>query len=541
MMQAVTGSWRLFRLALRRDRVKLTISLLAIGVLVPMLVTGVSEVFASDDEMKQGLALLAANPIMRLFGLPTGDALGNLIMLRAFMMLAIIAALVNSFAIVRHTRQNEELGRSELLGSNVVGRHAGLVSALGLAVVINICISALVAGGAIIGGLPAVGSVAMGLAVGTTGLMFAGVAAVTAQLSQTSRGANGYAAVAIMASFMLSGVGSVLGQVQGAAADPAWPIWLSPMGWSQLLKPFAGEQWWLLFVIAAFFISCVALALALSSRRDVGRGLLAMRPGRAVAPPGLLGAVGLAWRLQRGMFFGWLIGMTLLGVIYGLVAGDVEELFSQAEGIAEIFVATTGSDQLLLAFFGSVVGLMALFVLAYGVSAAIRLRAEEDRALEYLLSTGLSRLRWAGAQFGVALAATFVMLIVSVAAVGIAAEATLDQSLSVLWPVIVGAALQFPALAVIIGSVLLLFGFVPRYTVGIAWGVVALSIILSPFFSSLLSLPEQFGNLSPLSHVPVVPPVDAITYTPVLILSAVAVLFIGLGLWRFSNRDILTK
>jgi ABC-2 type transport system permease protein len=352
------------------------------------------------------MAFLAANPAMRLFGLPTGGELGHLLMLRTFTMMAIIIALINTFTVIRHTRQNEELGRFELVGSAAVGRYAGLTAVLIVALLANVLIVGLVYAGLATGDLPASGALLMALALGAIGIVFSGIAAVCAQLTQTSRGANGLASACLAAAFLLSGIGSVLGELQpdGLMVEPAWPSWITPIGWGQLLQPFAEENWWILSLFAVFWVVSVAAAHLLSTHRDVGSGMVEARAGREFARAGLLSMTGLTWRLQKGIFISWLVGVTLLGVIYGIVAADVEDLMGQAEGIAEIFVQAAGAEEIMLAFFGAIASILGMFILAYAVQMTLRLRAEEVRALDLMLSTNVGRMRWlfvhlGGAQF----------------------------------------------------------------------------------------------------------------------------------------------
>lgn len=541
-MTELTATWRLARLALRRDRVKLSITITCIGIFVAALTTGVHEIFATEAEMRRGAAFLSANPAMRLFGLPNGAEMGNLMMLRGFTMISIIVALISTFTVIRHTRQNEELGRSELIGSHVVGRHAGLMAALIVAAVANLALSVLIYAGLVFGGLPAGGSLAMAIAVGLVGLAFAGFAAVAAQLTQTSRSANSIAAAGVILSFMLSGIGSVLGRLKpsGVEVEAAWPIWFTPIGWAQMIRPFADENWWMLLLFAGFFIGCITAAVVLANKRDVGSSIFAARPGRAFAQPGLLSLMGLTWRLQKNVFFGWLIGISLLSIVYGVVANDIDKLLSQAEGIAEIFVGATGSEEILLAYFGSIVNVLAIFVLAYAVSVSLRLKSEEDRALEFLLSTSLSRTKWALAHIGFLLGSITFMLLTAGFLAGLAAETVMGGSIDILWQVIAGALLHIPAIALLVGVVICVFGILPRYTGAVAWGAVAISIVLGPFFSSLLHLPAGVANISPLTHTPVVPPTDNIELLPLFILSAIATGLMLTGLLGFKRRDIST-
>jgi ABC-2 type transport system permease protein len=69
---------------------------------------------------------MAANPGMRLLSLSAGASEGAYAMSRGYVTLAILAAVMSALTVVRHTRQNEELGRAELVGATVVGRYAPL-------------------------------------------------------------------------------------------------------------------------------------------------------------------------------------------------------------------------------------------------------------------------------------------------------------------------------------------------------------------------------------------------------------------------------
>jgi ABC-2 type transport system permease protein len=542
-MKQLSGAWRLTLLALRRDRVKLSIAVVSVGTLLTMMVLGVSEIFASDKEMREGIAFLAANPAMRLFGLPTGAEFGNLLMLRTFTMWTIIVALINTFTVVRHTRQNEELNRTELLGSYVTGRYAPLVSALAVAGLVNVLIVVLAFAGLSLGDVPTSGAFAMALAIGLVGMAFATLTAVLAQLTQTSRGANGLAAASVIVAFLFSGIASVVGDLSadGMSVDPAWLIWLSPIGWGQLLYPFADENWAIIWIFVVAFVACILAAVWLLNRRDIGGSIFAARAGRAEASGGLLSTTGLTWRLQRTSFITWLSGITILGIIYGTIAPDVESILGQAEGIAEIFVGATGSDQIMLAFFGSITGMLGLFILAYGVSALLRVRSEEDRALEPLLSTKLGRTKWLATNALFVLAGIFTIAAAAGLATGLTAQLLLDGFDDIVWQVIIGVVLQLPAIALLLGIIVLVFGLLPRATNFIAWTVVSLSIVIGPLFYSLLNLPEGFGNISPLAHTPVVPPTDNIELQPVIVMISVALVLMISGALAFRQRDITTK
>ena len=206
----------------------------------------------THQALVEEIELFARTPALRIFGVVSGASIGSAFMTRGYLLLAVLAALMSALAVVRHTRQNEETGRAELVGAAVVGRHAGLAAALIVTVGANIVLAGLLGLVGIATGLPAVGSFMAGLAVGAFGIVFAGVAAVTVQLSSTTRGASGLAAAVLGLAFVVSGVGNMLGTVDasGRRVVSAWPAWLSPMGWGQQMRPFGGDIWWPLGLFA---------------------------------------------------------------------------------------------------------------------------------------------------------------------------------------------------------------------------------------------------------------------------------------------------
>jgi len=283
-MTVFTGTFPLVRIALRRDRIQLGLWVLALAAFMAMSANSFAGLYDTQRELEETVAILGANPVMRAMGLASGATVGALVMLRALPIVAILAALMSATAVVRHTRQNEETRRAELIGSAVVGRHAALAAALILVAGANVVLALLVAGGLMLNGLDVQGSLAAGAAVGAIGLAFAGVAAITVQVSERSRGATGLAAIAVGGAFLLSAAGNVLGSASssGFVVHSAWPAWLSPIGWAQQMRPFGGDHWWILGLFAAWFAATVVTAFALEARRDVGRGMI---PERLRAPP----------------------------------------------------------------------------------------------------------------------------------------------------------------------------------------------------------------------------------------------------------------
>ena len=100
----------------------------------------------------------------------------------------------------------------------------------------------------------------------------------------------------------------------------------------------------------------------------------------------------------------------------------------------------------------------------------------------------------------------------------------------------VGAALvSLPAVLFLIGVALVLFGWLPRATVA-AWGVFAV-IVAVGIFGPLLDLPQWLLDLSPFEALPAAPAED-MTWTPVAVVSAIALALMAAGAAGFRRRDL---
>jgi ABC-2 type transport system permease protein len=103
-------------------------------------------------------------------------------------------------------------------------------------------------------------------------------------------------------------------------------------------------------------------------------------------------------------------------------------------------------------------------------------------------------------------------------------------------PVLVGSSLALaPALWVLIGVTVALFGLLPRAAPA-AWGALGACYLMA-FLGPLLSLPDWVLDLSPFTHVPLLPAAD-FTVAPLVALTVVAALFTAAGLIGFRRRDV---
>jgi ABC-2 type transport system permease protein len=385
--------------------------------------------------------------------------------------------------------------------------------------------------GLVLLGQPVVGAVALGLALAAVGVAFAGIASVAAQLTASSRTANGIACVVLAVAYLLRAIGDSAG-----AGGLSWLSWLSPIGWGQQVRPYAGDRWWVLALPVALAVLTGWLAAALVARRDLGAGLLPDRPGPADAAAGLRGPLSLAWRLQRGTFTGWLVGFAVLGAVVGGLAHSVLGLADTSAQLSGIVAKLGGSGGIVDSFLAAMTGLLGLLAAAFTVQAVLRARSEETgQRAESVLCTGMGRVPFAGAHLTLAAVGGAVLLAVGGTTAGLADGLSSGNVGGTLPSVLVGALVQIPAAWVLAGVTVALFGLLPRLTAG-AWAALVVCLVLGQL-GPTLGLPQWAMDVSPFTHVPKLPG-GHVTGAPIGWLVLVSVLLAVAGLVGFRRRDI---
>ncbi len=522
------GTAALARLAVRRDRILLPVWLLVFAATAASAASATDGVYpTAEDRVRAAAGINDTAALVALYGRIYQPSLGAIAMIKLSGLVAAMVAVLVIVLVIRHTRAEEEAGRLELLGAAEVGRYAPLTAALLVTGGTSVLLGLLTAGALAGSGLPGAGSLAFGLAWAGVGLVFTAVAAVTAQLTTSARAAIGLAVSALVVTYLLRAVGD-----SATAGGPRWLSWLSPIGWGQQMRPYAGERWWVLAVPVLASVALAAGGYALAARRDLGAGLLPDRPGPAT---GRLGSpLALAWRLHRGAVAGWAAAFTLGGLLFGSIAGNVSGLLDSPQA-RDLVTKLGGEKGLTDAFLATELSVLAVIAAAYGVQAVLRLRAEEtSQRAEPVLATAVSRLRWAGSHLAVALAGT--VLLLAGAGLGAGVARAVDTGDAGQIGQLVGDALvQVPAGWVLVGIVVAAFGLLPRAIV-VGWAALVVFLLLGEF-GPLFKLSQPVMDVSPFAHLPKVPGVP-VTVQPLAWLVAVAAALMVAGLLGFRRRDV---
>lgn len=523
-----TGTAGLLRLYLRRDRIVAPAWILLLSVPLATVYVGSTEaVYPNAADRAAFAASIMASPAQRaLYGNVYGDSLGAVGIWKAGMFHLLIAVAV-ILTVIRHTRADEESGRTELLESTVVGRFAGLTAALTLTFGSVVLTGAVGFTGLLTLDIPAAGSLAFCVALTGSGLVFAAVAAVAAQVSPSARFARGAAFSVLAAAFTLRAVGD---------AGAEWMSWLSPLGWSLQVRPFAGDRWWVLVLHLVTAAALTAVAYVLLSRRDVGAGLIAERPGRGSASKGLRGSVSLAWRLDRGAIVLWTVGLILYGLLIGSVVHGIGDEIGNSQLAQDIVTRLGGTSAMEQAFIAVAFTMLAMVAGAFAVSLTLRLHQEEtSQHAETVLAGAVSRTRWLAGHLMMALLGSGAAILIAGLGAGLSYGVAAGDVAGILPTVLGTAAVQLPAVWLLAGVALALFGALPRFA-PVAWGVLV-AVIAVYLLGSLSGAPQWLIDLEPFTHVPHVG-TGTFTAVPLLWLLLIDAALIAVGVLTFRRRDV---
>ena len=306
----------------------------------------------------------------------------------------VVVALMGMFLVGRHTRADEENGRTELLRAAVLGRNAPVTAVLVVAAAAFAVLGALIALSLHEPGPPHRG----------LGRLRRGDGRVRPDVRRRHRGdraghraqphrARAPPARCSAASYVIRAIGDI---------GDGTLSWLSPMGWARgpgrspasaggRCCSSPGRRWsW-----SAWPTRCWTSATSAA-------GWCRPAPAPPTASPALTRPLGFAVRLQRGTVIAWAAALALTGVAYGSVGKDVGDLIGDNDAFEDIIAQAGGS--LTDSFFTTSLLMLALITGGFAVSSALRLRGEETGGrAEVLLATARVARPWAASHLAVAL------------------------------------------------------------------------------------------------------------------------------------------
>lgn len=530
-MASLTGTGTLIRLILRRDRIRLALFIALPVLIVASQTTAFQELYPTVEARLTFTQQSNGNPAtLGMLGPIFASSLGSLVAWRVGVMGMIFAGIPSVLLVIRHTRAEEESGRRELLSSTPAGRNAPLTAALAAVFGANLTLAAAVTIVLLAFGLPAAGSLALGLSFAGAGWMCAAIGGrgcpgererwhgeghlsdgLHRPFSTSHRRRRGWsrerlrvALVALAAQLDPPDPPLRRREVVGLRPRPGLHRRAGRRGLRALRGPRPGR--WL---------------PAATARTGAGRSGAAQpaHPGMAATQEH---AAVLHRRVRARRRLGGLGRPDLHGASGRHATGGDFLDFAGAADVGEAFVSLI------------VYALSISLVSAYAIMAVLRLRSEETSGhADSLLSGPTSRLRWASSHLLIAALGPVVLL----AALGLSAGLTyslVSGDVAGELPRILGSTMAaLPAVWVMAALATAAYGLFPRFAALVGWGALGVFLLIELGWETQ-QISDAVFAVSPFSHVH--PSTEVGPFT-LLSLTAVAAVLAAGGLLGLRKRD----
>ena len=457
---------------------------------------------------------------------------GGYTVYKIFVFLTTIGALWALLAATRLLRGEEDAGRWQLAlaGATRPARAtAAVLATLGAAVAV--VFAGTTAFTLLAGRNPDVGfgvseSVLYGLSLVVAPAVFAAVGAVTSQLGRTRRLATGLG----MGVF---GIAFVLRMAGDAGGDKRWLLWLTPFGWTELMRPFTGNDLWPLLPAAATVVVLAGAATALAARRDAGDGVLASSDVAPLRPRGLRSSFGLSTRLELPVLTAWCAGAVASAAVLGIIAEmtTVTVPSSMVDTLDKFGVQGSFTDQ----YFGVAFLLVATVVALLPASQVGAACGEEmSGRLVHVLTRPVTRAAWFGGRLLLTVAAVVVSATLAGLTAWLSARAVgVDADLV---SMIGGGLNVVPTALVSLGIGALMLSVAPRAASGTIYGIVIWSV-MADLLGSMIAGLGWIQRLS-LFHYMALAPAESADPATLAITTGVAAVLCAAAVVLFTRRDI---
>lgn len=516
-----TGVGSLIRLALRRDRVRLSVWIASLTLMMVYTPNALELAYPEEAQrvarvslMKTPAAMILGGPMFGVRETDLGVMMANELMLT----LIVAASIMSILTVIRHTRAEEEAGAAELVLSSVVGRYARTAAALILIAIVNAILALTMTAATASAGFAVIDTAGMCFGVAGVSMVFGAVAAVTAQLWRQTRAATGAALGVLALAALVRGVGDVIDN-SGSALS-----WFSPIAWAQQMRPFVDLRWWPFVMLVALAVGLMALAAVLESRRQYDDGVIPSSGEHPNARP-IKDVFGLHLRLQRSQTIGWAVGVFLFGLAFGSMTKSLLDAAAENELLQRV-LTQQGTDGV----YTTLTQFLAAAATAYAVSAVLRVWSDEESGLgEAVLAGAVSRWRWLLTAVAAAVLGSTVVMVCAGLGMGLGAGITIGEPQTI-WRLTLAGLAYVPAMASMAGVAALA---VALRSAWIGWLAITF-VIISLYLGALLRVPQWLLDISPVGQTKAPTEYSAVALGTML---AVAVLLTLVAGAIYRRRD----
>lgn len=530
---------------LRRFGLRQTIrSALIIGWLTGIMMgaQGAAYVTAYPDQHSRDIfvASLKSMPAVGFMSGEIDDALtpASYSIYKSIALTTIIVSVWSLLTVTRLLRGQEEDGRLEPLLAGAVSRRSVTAHTLigfGYSFMTAFTIAWIMIAG--LGALPNVGlapesAALLTLGVFLPGIFFAAFGVLSSQLALTRSRAVAYGLIPLLFLFMIRGAAN-------SVSDWNWLKQWSPFGWTDLLNAVRhpAPEWIIpTAIFAPLFIAC---GLYFVGRRDFGSSIL---PQSTVAKSRLflLGSdFKLSIRQNIVTFVAWCAGTLAYAGLLASVAKVGADALASSPTFTQVMSKLGGTyDDLVIAFLGFGGLFTALILLVMTAVCFGNLRGQEAKGyLDNFLVQPIRRSKWLLGRIVIILSmATIISLLTGYIIWQIASAQGVVISLSIMMQ---NALALTGTIILLIGIGTLLYGLLPRFT-SIGMFVVIIWAFIVDVLKSLLSLNDWIDKTS-LLHYITFAPTKSPDWSTFAWLVGIGAVLIAAGVWRFTQRDIVSE
>lgn len=527
------GTKELLYLYIRRDRLRLLIwILLPVLMLIFHSITIVSlssgkDIISFLNEFNEDALISAIHgPIMSL-------DLEGAILWRGASPITLFLGIGAILTVIRHTRTDEETGRTELIRSFSVGRYANLTAAMLLVILLTLLSSMLMTiQMKVIGSSDIKGVFIFGGTLFFAGIFYGGIGLLACQLKSTSSGSRNIGTIFL-------GLGLLINILNNMGGGDSFLKLLSPIAWTRVTAPFSGGN--VLGLVYCFVISVIPafLAYTLSIKRDIGGAIFMDQTGSAAAKPSFNSPVALAWKTHKGMLMGWLAAIILvIGAFASIspsMSGSISSAFEEIAGDNWMEGMTMN-----LLFLNIMIYILSIFVGLYSLIAMNNLKKEEmDGRNEIILDKKIKRKEYMFSFVLVALLGSAIILITMGLTGGIIYSMVTNNFGSEFWQIFIMSISKIPAVWILIGAFSMIYGLIPKLT-DICWAIWgAFSFLEIAWEGGIINWPMM--QLSPFASSHYTIHVDNLSIRLLMGIFAASGILISIGMVGYEKRDIIAK
>jgi ABC-2 type transport system permease protein len=366
----------------------------------------------------------------------------------------------------------------------------------------------------------------------TPAVFFGALGVLTSQLALTRGRALVYSLVPLLALFTLRGAANSISDWNDLKR-------YTPFGWTDLLNPVLDPQAVWIYPTLVFTFIAVPLGIYLAKKRDLGQSILPQST-HTRSRMFLLGSdLQFSVRQNISTFIVWCAGSLLFAGLLAAMAKLAANLLTDSPVADKVFTSLGLSQSDLVIAFMSLGGMFSLYILLFMTSVYIgTVRGQEAKGyLDNMLIQPISRSGWLVRKLVVILAMVVIISLLSGYAIW---QVAALQGISIDFGLMMQNSITLTGtLFLLLGIGTTVYGFLPRLAVIIMIAVIIwadVSDILKAFFK----LDDWIMNTSLLHYISF-NPAKTPDWTQFAWLVCIGIVLMAIGVWRFTQRDIVCE